>query len=275
VSQRSLALAYDAKVARLRNHPAWRLLLEDDKLIAVAGADELYLVDEVDAAGARALHDAWQAEAWEPLAAGPLGAAVAKLERLGAIQRTLSGPRPALSYAVLAVGDAGAFAGRLGALVEAGIAEAPLATADVVVIVRAAGPLLALGDAAAGLRVPHLLIDVAYHHTVSIGPLVWPGETACLVCLAGRIRHAWGDPEPPPAPAAGASPLATALVADALWELRRTGGCAALVERTVAFDLARLTSKSERVHRLPWCPRCFPEERPHGAGSFALPWKGS
>lgn len=34
---------------------------------------------------------------------------------------------------------------------------------------------------------PHPLVHLAFHHTLSLGPLVFPGETACVACLQGRV----------------------------------------------------------------------------------------
>jgi bacteriocin biosynthesis cyclodehydratase domain-containing protein len=153
------------------------------------------------------------------------------------------------------------------------VADAGGTDADLLVWIRTRTSLLdTLGDYAT-VRVPHLLVDLAYHHTLSIGPLVWPGDTACLGCFGGRIRHLWGDPTPPAAPRAlAALPLAASLVQTELDVFRERGSCPALVERAVVLDLETLTTRVERVHRLPWCPFCFPPGAEHGAGSFALPW---
>jgi bacteriocin biosynthesis cyclodehydratase domain-containing protein len=145
--------------------------------------------------------------------------------------------------------------------------------ADLVIVLRTSAPLLEA--AATTIPAPHLLVDAAYHHTVSVGPLVWPGATACLQCFAGRIRHGWGDPAPPPEPLAARSHAFLAgLIALLLEQFQREGGLPMLTNRALVINLATLATKSEHVHRLPWCPRCFPMRVPHGAGTFALPWAG-
>jgi hypothetical protein len=264
-----------------RPSPHWNLLLEDDRAIASAGGDELYLLDELDAAEAKRLVAAWQAGTLDALApSDALAPMLAQLARLGVLVATPRAPAPGegLRYAVRGLGPAHAALARL--VDELARAHGSLARdderPDLIVWFRVAGRLLdALGDYGA-VRAPQLFVDAAYHHTLSLGPLVWPGETACLGCYSGRIRHAWGDPEPPPEPlAAGHTPLVAALVVEQLAQFQATGSCPALVERAVSFNLPALATRSERVHRLPWCPYCFPGDTPYGAGSFALPWRAS
>jgi hypothetical protein len=259
----------------------WTLFLEGDKLIASGGADALFLLDELDAPSARALHTAWHSDALSTVDPDIL----AKLHKLGALRRgtptplrftvTGTGPFEPIANALRKGTDLTSYTSEpssaAGAETSATSEIRPLS-----VIVRAGGSLIEAAERAAGLRGPQLFVDVAYHHTVSLGPLVWPGETACLSCLAGRIRHAWGDPEPPLEPRASLRvELIAALIAEQLRVFAETGTCTALVARTVSIDLETLSTRSERVHRLPWCPSCFPEQVPYGAGSFALPWEGT
>ncbi|HZS37851.1 MAG TPA: hypothetical protein VFF06_13530 [Polyangia bacterium] len=258
-----------------RPSPNWTLLYEDDRAIASAGADELYLLDELDGAQARRLVEAWRAGTLDALAGGELRPMLEKLAQLGVLLKVARAPGGTLRYAVRGLGAEHAALERLiGELArEAGGLQRSDEDPDLIAWFRAGGTLLdALGDYRA-VRAPHLFVDVAYHHTLSLGPLVWPGETACLGCYGGRIRHVWGDPEPPRAPLAAAhAPLIAALVVEQLRQFAATGSCPALVERAVAFNLPSLETRAERVHRLPWCPFCFPPETPYGAGSFALPW---
>lgn len=265
-----------------RRSPHWNLVFEDGRAIASAGGDELYLLDELDEAQAKRLCDAWHAGALDGLGASdPLAPMLVELARLGVLTATARAPTPeaTLRYGLRGL-DATGLAGLARLVDELGRAHGRLARddehAELIVWFRAGGRLVdSLGDYRA-VRAPHLFVDVAYHHTLSLGPLVWPGETACLGCYAGRIRHAWGDPEPPPEPlAAGHAPLIAALVVEQLAQFQSTGSCPSLVERAIAFNLPRLSTRSERVHRLPWCPYCFPGETPYGAGSFALPWRAN
>ena len=261
--------------------PHARLTLDGEQLVVVFGADELYLFDELRPDEARALHEAWQRDALDALADGaprdsPLARALADLEGTGAIER-----RHARDVAVpLRVGIAfagepdAALADQLTRLIVSDKMLRSDSDADLTLFVRTTAALVE----AAALSPPraHLLVDVGFAHTISIGPLVWPGETACLSCFAGRVRQAWGDPAPPPSPRALASrELVAALALVELRRFRELGDCPDLVARAVSLDLATLASRADRVHRLPWCPRCFPstiEDTSYGAGSFALPW---
>ena len=74
----------------LQRSAGWTLLLEDGRLIASAGADALYLLDQLDAAAACAVHDAWQANTLPGLI-GKHDDALAALARIGA----LAAPAPA------------------------------------------------------------------------------------------------------------------------------------------------------------------------------------
>jgi len=254
----------------------YTLIVEGDRLIVSGGADESYLVDELEGEGARALAAAWQADRLDAVAEGSLAPVIRNLERLGAIVRTRATPAGTLAYALRGAPEA--FVGALDGMgVGEGITRVERG-ADLLVWIRTSETLLGrLPSDYASLRVPHLLVDLAYHHTISIGPLVWPGETACLGCFGGRIRRTWGDPEPPPSPRAiEHAPIAAALVRTELRRFREQGNCPSLVERATAIDLETLATKSERVFRLPWCPFCFPENAtPYGGGSFALPWRVS
>jgi len=247
-------------------------LLEGQDLVLSAGADELYLLDEVSPADAPHLVAAFGDQAKLALLANEPGwtAVLARLERIGALWR---GGSPSPVVKVAASGPlAEPLSAMLAALAPAVILVTSVDSPTLTLLVRTNGTLV---DTA--LTAPtdgaHLLVDLAYHHTLSIGPLVWPGETACLQCLAGRIRQAWGDPVPPPAPEATlALPLAAAYCAEVCRHFASDGGYAELVEQVLIVDLRTLESRRERVHRLPWCPRCFPAGIPAGTGSFALPW---
>ena len=46
------------------------------------------------------------------------------------------------------------------------------------------------------ITVPHLYVDLAYSNTISIGPLVYKNDTACLGCYIGRLAKNWGDMVP-------------------------------------------------------------------------------
>jgi hypothetical protein len=251
------------------------VLLENDRLVISGGADALFLVDEVDAAGAARFVRAWTEERWDLLTGHPeLLALRDRLMALGALlpaQPVL----PSLEVALVFAGEPDdattALLGEWGRPRGIVVGTRP-ESASLVLVCRTNGTLLRAVEVAPRER-PHLLLDLAYHDSLSLGPLVFPGQTACLGCFTGRIGMAWGDPQPPPRPAAlRARELMVAMVLVQLSELSRRGTCPALVERALALNLDTLETTSHRVHRLPWCPRCFPEATGWGAGSFRLPW---
>lgn len=248
-----------------------------------AGADETFLVDELSADDAIELERRWTRGTFPRTEAtsDALASVLASMEKAGALYAAEARTTPTLRYAVCAIGDAAHPVARALAAMTSDDATlvrvAPANDADLAVLVRASGPLLAVLDAAGPLAArPHLLLDVAYAHTLSLGPFVWPRRTACLGCFAGRIAHAWGDPDPPHEPRAARSvELAAAMALEQLRTFRDRGACPFLVERVVSLDLATLETRTDHVFRLPWCPRCQPSEErgAHGAGSFALPWQ--
>jgi len=264
----------------LRPSPEWTLVLEEGRLILSGGADALYLVDEVSGAAATALAEAFAADRLEALDVPGLGLerALVRLERIGAIVRAR--PTPAAPFAVALGGTPAAIDAALvstiALLAGDGVSIVTDGAAALTVLVRVSGTLAELAESSARLDGPHLLVDVAQRETLVLGPLVWPGETACLSCLAGRVVRAWGDPPAPTAPRASrAHALIAGIVVEELRRFAALGDLPRLVERTTAIELETWRTRSERVHRLPWCPRCFPtgpEGRAYGAGSFALPW---
>ncbi len=261
----------------LKRNRSWRLFWEAESLVVSAGADEQFLIDELDPDRSARFFAAYEADDFAPLEErdDEWRAFLRRLELAGVLYRRRAfAPPLRVKLAWSATVDAG-----LEALLAYVLASSPRLKlvsgageeADLVVVFRTSEALLEAAERS--LAAPHLLVDAAYHHTVSVGPLVWPGATACLQCFAGRIRHGWGDPSPPPEPlAARGHPFLAGVIALLLEHFEREGGLPMLTNRALAINLATLTSKTEHVHRLPWCPRCFPERAPHGTGTFALPW---
>lgn len=259
----------------LHASPHWNVTLESgDRLVLLAGADEMFLFDEATGEPARALHQAFTTDTLTELSATrpDLDPLLALLERAGAIHRALTVAGP-LRWSLIAHGEASeaittplrAFAERSPEL------EYTDESPSFVVLLRTGGELLAAAERASGVTAPHVLIDAAYDHTLSLGPLVWPDETACLQCFAGRIRHAWGDPPAPRTPRATTNPeLVAGHIVALLRRFQREGSLPELCGRTVSIDLSALNLRADAVHRLPWCPRCFPKGRAHTTGYYPL-----
>lgn len=128
-----------------------------------------------------------------------------------------------------------------------------------------------VGNDYASVTSPHLLADLAYDHTVSVGPLVIPGDTACLGCLVGRLSTYWGDAEPPKDPAITQNArLAASLIA--LEVEKAVNDDLSLISKTVAYDFNNRQAKESAVYKLPWCPAASKEKRVAGTGYIELPW---
>ncbi|NTV38774.1 MAG: TOMM precursor leader peptide-binding protein [Demequinaceae bacterium] len=130
--------------------------------------------------------------------------------------------------------------------------------ADLLVVVRTGSPLPNLLEALdyANVTTPHLLIDAGFHHTVSIGPLVFPGETACLACLHGRVTERWGVAEEPPEPLA-AHDYGALVAALAAAEIARfAAGDTSLAHKTVVWNMAERTATSHQLLRVALCAMC-------------------
>ena len=242
--------------------PAWRVEADGGHLVVTAGADAVWVVEDVPPSVADVVARYWSAAPPDmadlPAPARPV---VERLAGLGALRpAALRVASPGVRLVV--VGDPlPAFADELGTDDDGGL----------VVVLRTNAPLAALIDTAASLHrtgTAHVLCDVAFHHTIVLGPHVVPGDTACMACLAGRVGVRWGDPPPPVAPMAMSdAALAARLICR--WVANVTAGSAALVNATVAFDLASLSTRRAPLWRSPLCPVCEPWP---GDGSVALPW---
>jgi bacteriocin biosynthesis cyclodehydratase domain-containing protein len=253
--------------------PAWRLEVVDDFLVVNGGADEVYVVDEAPAhacAKLIAVCNAREARQWQqdPV----LGAAIRQLRRLGALVpigsttirrpalviRWAGQPLPVLPNALQAHGWT--------CLSEP---DADGNALTLIVRTTASWSDLLANYQAAPLNRTHVLLDLAYHHTVGMGPLVVPGQTACLACMGHRVMRRWGDLPGPEQPAmAQRAAGVAALLADAAVLGPR------LVERAFTLDLRSLQMHSSQVFVLPDCPVCAAME----SSGFArltplpLPW---
>ncbi|MEV6241829.1 TOMM precursor leader peptide-binding protein [Lentzea sp. NPDC051838] len=247
--------------------PAWHAQVRDEGLVVYAGADLAYLIPDLPRAVAVAL-----AGLFEPVLRGvartvdesrlgePVRRHVAQLRTLGALRPAGLPPsdetRPA-GVGTLFVGEAPA-----GLVERLPHNENP----NLVLVVRTTGTLVDLVEVARSVTVPHLLLDLAYHHTAAIGPFVVPGAGACLACLAVRAGRRWGDPPPPPHPGAMSSDFALALALQAVQNIR--GGSLALLDAVVTVNLDEFTTTRETVLPAADCEICTALP----VGRVSLPW---
>lgn len=146
-------------------------------------------------------------------------------------------------------------------------------TADFLLIVRGTSTYAELLDQIdyQSITKPHLFVDMAFHHTLSLGPLVFPGETACIACLQGRIATRWGDEKPP------MTPQMTSKYAGVVSELIKTelgriyDGETGLTNKTISWNFQDRTTKISQLLKVPLCPICS-QNRIDRSGALALPW---
>ncbi|MET8757005.1 hypothetical protein [Lentzea sp. NPDC004782] len=246
--------------------PAWHAQVRDEGLVVYAGADLAYLIPDLPRAVAVAL-----AGLFEPVLRGvartvdesrlgePVRRHVAQLRTLGALRpaRLPADERRPIGVGTRFVGEAPA-----GLVERLPHHENP----DLLLVVRTTGTLVDLVEVARETRVPHLLLDLAYHHTAAIGPFVVPGAGACLACLAVRAGRRWGDPPPPPHPAAMSSELPISLALQAVQNIR--DGSLALLDAVVTVHLDEFTTTRESVLPAAGCEICPAVE----FGRVSLPW---
>jgi bacteriocin biosynthesis cyclodehydratase domain-containing protein len=250
---------------------AWRLSYEDGLLVLSAGADRAYGVEDVDERAALELLEAWERGSVEPAQLSSAArTAVEELIQAGA----LSGGAAEAAPRAVEVRFVGERDGELERHLSNGIAASGVlrladGDADLLLYVRTSGRLVDIYESAEPVLVPHLLLDLAYDHTISLGPLVFAGETACLACLAGRIGRLWGDREPPQRPAMLESPaLAAALATRELEKV--AAGDVRLANATAAYDFETHQVTVGAVYKLPWCPVCGDGAETNGC--IDLPW---
>ena len=263
---------------RIFASPGWTLFLDDGKLFASAGADEMYLLDALDRTESERLLDAYRTGTLDELeAAGPHHSqTIGRLIQAGALFRGSPAPLRTLKLSVLQCGEP-VTDWHVHMLAQEGSGawnwSGDATTSDLCLVVRAGASLASVAEATRGLRVPHLLIDIGNQHTLSLGPLVKAGQTACLSCLAGKISRHWGDPPVPRVPQmTRQTQLVAALVAQQVRRFQQYGTCPELIERLWSFDLNSLECRFDRLHQLPWCPRCFPDSTLADPGRIPLSW---
>lgn len=262
--------------------PRWRLFTQNGYLIATAGSDEMWVVDDVTGEVVSELTACWTER--PPRLDQLSDAAVLAVEQLRAVG--VFGPQHTVpAHPKIAVINNGepvpVFTDTLSRLCrDQGWPELLInqtADADLTVVVRSTGSLTetaAIGSRLLRADRIHLLCDLAAARTVALGPFVVPGHSACLGCLAGRLGNRWGDPPTPRRPGAtGAIGATTAagLVAHHL-RLATDEERFPLVDATISVDLDSLRGEQSPCLTLPQCPNCADLRGGTGRGRVALPW---
>jgi hypothetical protein len=251
--------------------PGWRAFAVDGGVELTAGADLAYLLPDLPAADAAFLVTLFGPTGDEPnerlvpdRVPDSVRQLIPRLRALGALRPTGLPNHPDLAVCLVVLGaEPPALRATLTNAMSIVDTEA-----DLVLVVRTTSTWQDVSAAAARFDRPHLFLDLAYHHCVSIGPLVVPGASACLGCLALRVTRRWGDRPPPDVPRGLADPALPAAIAAHF--IRRIGtGSLTLLERVVTCDLDDLTTTAEHVLPSAGCPIC-PQET---VGRVDLPWE--
>lgn len=241
----------------------WNMFVEDGKLFITKGADETYYLDEADEEQAAAIYKAYIAGSFDDLfSAGSLAGIASKLEKAGVIySKVFDACDKKLRVHIEYFGTPSenlrtALQGSISKRNRA-VASTDMQDADLALFVRTNAQLRNLLDGYESVTVPHVLVDLGYADTVSIGPLVFKGETACLGCFIGRLARNWGDPVPPAMPAiTHRCELVSAFVLEKIDEYANLGNCPDLVNKAWHFNAKTFSSGYDKVYRLPWCPVC-------------------
>lgn len=255
----------------------WRLAEQDGYLVAVAGGDEIWVVDDVPGTVLEELTACWSERPPTPDQLSTAARyAVDQLRAVGVFTTpTALGTRPRL-----ALTWAGAPAPTMIDTVrrlchdldwpEPGETAQP---ADLVIMVRTSATLADTARRAAPLLEagkPHLLVELSSARTIALGPFVVPGHTACIGCLTGRVASRWGDPRPPERPRVAEPTGATTAAGLLMHQIRRaTEGSFELVDATVAIDLDTLESRRSPCLRSAQCAYCADRS---SDGRVDLPW---
>ena len=143
---------------------------------------------------------------------------------------------------------------------------------DIILLIRTNGDIHAYLRKYRDRKIPHLSIDLSFHHTFSLGPLVYAGESACISCLFERINSRWEEFKLPEEPKCKQeNPLLVAgMICQEVQKI--SAGRFTLLNRIVAYDLENYKLHDTKIYIVPWCKYCQEPEYPL-LGSLKLPWK--
>ena len=244
----------------LKRNKNWNMIMEDKKLFITRGADEIYFLDEAKDEMVSPIFCAYENDNWDNLAANKdYDDIIRILKQTGFIYKNQIEAKKDLRLSIQYFGDESnklskALQNMRDVTYESG-------GHDLLLIIRTNSPLIKILDSYSTIEAPHLFIDLAYCNTISIGPLVYKGETACLSCFVGRLATRWGDPPPPEEPYASTkTELIVALIQEKVEEYLTYGNCPDLINNVWSFNTKHFSATFDGVHKLPWCPVCSRHE---------------
>lgn len=270
-----------------KKNPRWTMFLENNQLFATKGADEIYLIEELTADEAKKLYQAYKNDEVHILKSTSTNEKILKaiqsLEKAGIIyiKDDVYDSLKSVSFGIRwfdKINDK--ILNILKQFSETSsqlnfVTKTDFNDIDLLIIIRTSGNLKEAIKDYEKIEIPHLFVDIAYDHFISLGPFVFPQKTACLSCFVGRIIYNWGDPETPSSPnVSESSELIASLILEQIRVFQKFGSCPELIEKVWSFNVNELTTKIDNVFRLTWCPICCPPKpKKEGLGSFELPWQ--
>jgi len=252
------------------------MFMDKEQLFISRGADEIFYMDEISPDNAKLLLQAYEEHKDEFTAPAGLERDIDLLIKAGVLCEHFLAPaaKKTLSVGIRWIGneDKG-LTDLIGRLTANRLMFVPCAQSQFMLIIRTSQDLSEIMNEYTQIDKPHILIDLGYDHTVSIGPLVFPKKTACLGCLTGRVTSAWGILPAPKRPNVLENcAFIAGLTAEILIAIAKTGTYPELVNQTVSFNLSTFKTQTDAVFTLPWCPYCYPDGYPHKG---RLEWRDS
>jgi bacteriocin biosynthesis cyclodehydratase domain-containing protein len=267
-----MAKANKLSSPRYRPNKAWDVVYENGLLVLNAGADKLFAIEDVAEEDAHTILALWKQSSFElPNGSKELATILEQLKAAGLLINEL-GKNSIAKIALKFIGKPNQhLAQETEKQLGKNLRLSPEKEAEFVVFIRTNAQLKNLLEDYDKVTKPHILVDISFEHSISLGPLVFPGETACLSCLVGRVTTYWGDAVPPQTPAIQNNPVIIAGLLNMeltkiLFEYNRE-----LVNHTVAFDFEEHRIKKNSVYKLPMCPVCGTSNI-DSLGAIELPW---
>lgn len=240
----------------------WNMFKENEKLFITKGSDEIYFLDEVRDEQVDELYDAYVNNNFDKLLKNSsFSSILSKLEKVGVIYKKKLKTRKKIKiylkyYGIPTVKLKNSIGTILLKSEKIDIVDV-IDDCDLLLIIRINGILKEILEGYDKINKPHLFIDLAYSHNISIGPLVFKGETSCLGCFIGRLTKNWGDLVPPSCPdVTKRFELISALINKKVDEFIEFGNCPDLINKVWNFNIDSFNSSYNTVYKLPWCPTC-------------------
>jgi hypothetical protein len=262
----------------MRKNPAWKIFWEDEQLIASGGGDEIFLIDGINSEDGHKLFEAYSVDNFDSLKSGSpeLENVLNRLLKAKILFYTATSKQG--SQLKIKLFWLGAEHGELlKILIEVLQRDGEFIISnnnfDLALYIRTTGKLGDFLQTYSPDQIPHLFADLAYNHTISLGPVVFFGQTACLSCFSLRLMHSWGDAEPPSEPyILRNATLSAGIILQALKQNFGSDSAPELIETAFSFNLKNWSCQKDPVFRLPWCKVCFPENLSLKAKPYPLAW---